>query len=89
MRTRTLPTDWTDALPSWDADEKGVATRVASGDILTAIAPVLPELWGGSADLAGSQQHHPQGRAELPAARARQQDVLRRLVRPGAALRHP
>ena len=31
-----------------------VATRAASGKILTALAPVLPELWGGSADLAGS-----------------------------------
>lgn len=31
-----------------------MATRKASGEILTALAPVLPELWGGSADLAGS-----------------------------------
>ena len=56
--TRTLPDGWTDALPSFDADAKGVATRAASGEVLTALAPVLPELWGGSADLAGSQQHH-------------------------------
>jgi transketolase len=61
MRTRTLPRGWTDALPSFDADAKGVATRVASGDILTAIAPVLPELWGGSADLAGSNNTTPKG----------------------------
>ena len=54
MRTRTLPTGWDEALPSFDADEKGLATRKASGDVLGALAPVLPELWGGSADLAES-----------------------------------
>ncbi|XKF82916.1 transketolase [Humibacillus xanthopallidus] len=42
------------ALPTFPADAKGVATRAASGDVLTAIADVMPELWGGSADLAGS-----------------------------------
>ena len=61
MRTRTLPTGWDDALPSFDADEKGVATRKASGEVLSAIAPVLPELWGGSADLAGSNNTTPKG----------------------------
>ncbi len=61
MRTRTLPDGWADALPVWEPDAKGVATRVASGDILTAIAPVLPELWGGSADLAGSNNTTPKG----------------------------
>jgi transketolase len=49
-----LPDGWADALPQWPADAKGVATRVASGKVLSALAPVLPELWGGSADLAGS-----------------------------------
>ncbi|MDG4771660.1 transketolase [Solwaraspora sp. WMMD792] len=52
--TRTLPTSWTDALPDWPADPKGVATRAASGKVLTALASELPELWGGSADLAES-----------------------------------
>ncbi|MEU5695966.1 transketolase [Actinosynnema sp. NPDC020468] len=51
---RELPEGWTDALPSWDPDPKGVATRKASGEVLTALGPVLPELWGGSADLAES-----------------------------------
>jgi transketolase len=50
-----------DALPSWPADEKGVATRKASGDTLTALAPKLPELWGGSADLAESNLTTPKG----------------------------
>jgi transketolase len=54
LRARALPQGWTDALPSFDADEKGMATRKASGAVLSALAPVLPELWGGSADLAES-----------------------------------
>jgi transketolase len=49
-----LPDGWTDSLPSWDPDAKGVATRKASGEVLNALADVLPELWGGSADLAES-----------------------------------
>ncbi len=54
MADYALPAGWTDALPTFPADEKGIATRKASGDVLTALAPVLPELWGGSADLAES-----------------------------------
>jgi transketolase len=49
-----LPDGWASALPSWDPDPKGVATRKASGEVLNALADVLPELWGGSADLAES-----------------------------------
>ncbi|MFD0038344.1 transketolase [Streptomyces anulatus] len=54
LRERRLPDGWTDSLPVFGPDPKGIATRKASGDVLTALAPVLPELWGGSADLAGS-----------------------------------
>ena len=54
MSEHRLPDGWTDALPEFPPDEKGVATRKASGAVLNALAPVLPELWGGSADLAGS-----------------------------------
>ncbi|MFJ8615836.1 transketolase [Streptomyces clavifer] len=54
LRGQDLPDGWTDALPEFPADPKGMATRKASGEVLTALAPVLPELWGGSADLAGS-----------------------------------
>ena len=49
-----LPAGWEKALPSWDPDPKGVSTRKASGAVLNALADVLPELWGGSADLAES-----------------------------------
>ncbi|WP_219471632.1 transketolase [Nonomuraea rhizosphaerae] len=48
---RELPAGWAQALPSFD---KAMATRKASGEVLSALAPVLPELWGGSADLAES-----------------------------------
>jgi transketolase len=54
MSKRELPAGWTEALPEFPADEKGIATRAASGKVLNAIGPVLPELWGGSADLAES-----------------------------------
>ncbi|MDR7329388.1 transketolase [Corynebacterium guangdongense] len=49
-----LPESWDAELPTWDADPKGVATRKASGAVLQALGKTLPELWGGSADLAGS-----------------------------------
>lgn len=53
LARRELPAGWTDALPTFGT-EKAIATRSASGQVLAALAPVLPELWGGSADLAGS-----------------------------------
>ncbi|TKA06692.1 transketolase [Actinacidiphila oryziradicis] len=54
LRAAELPDGWADAIPFFSPDPKGMATRKASGEVLTALAPVLPELWGGSADLAGS-----------------------------------
>ncbi|MFF0836378.1 MULTISPECIES: transketolase [unclassified Streptomyces] len=48
-----LPEGWQDALPVFE-EGKSVATRAASGKVLQALGPVIPELWGGSADLAGS-----------------------------------
>ncbi|WP_448223491.1 transketolase [Gordonia iterans] len=49
-----FPEGWTEVLPAWEPGDKAVATRSASGKVLSALGPVLPELWGGSADLAGS-----------------------------------
>ena len=57
----TLPDGWEKAIPTFEPGGKGVATRSASGSVLSAIAPVLPELWGGSADLAGSNNTTPKG----------------------------
>ncbi|GIE36642.1 transketolase [Actinoplanes italicus] len=54
LLNRDLPEGWEKALPTFAPDPKGIATRAASGKILSALAPVLPELWGGSADLAES-----------------------------------
>ncbi len=51
---RELPAGWESALPRFSADDKPIATRAASGKVLQAITPVLPELLGGSADLAES-----------------------------------
>ena len=53
LRSHELPTGWEKALPEFPAG-KDVATRAASGKVINAIATVLPEFWGGSADLAGS-----------------------------------
>lgn len=49
-----LPDGWDADLPSWEPGSKAIATRAASGEVLAAVGPKLPELWGGSADLAGS-----------------------------------
>jgi transketolase len=68
LATRTLPAGWADALPTFPADEKGMATRKASGAVLSAIAPELPELWGGSADLAESNNTTPQGQPSFTPA---------------------
>ncbi|WP_422755454.1 transketolase [Micromonospora sp. WMMD708] len=68
---RVLPQGWTEALPVFPADAKGVATRAASGKVLEALAPVLPELWGGSADLAESNNTTMKGEPSfIPAAHA-------------------
>ena len=49
-----LPENWQDALPTFPANEKGLATRSASGKVINALAGALPEMVGGSADLSGS-----------------------------------
>ncbi|HET7371405.1 MAG TPA: transketolase [Gammaproteobacteria bacterium] len=63
-----LPADWKAALPEFDADEKGMATRVACGKVMNALAPRIPELIGGSADLDPSTKTalDDQGQFERP-----------------------
>ncbi len=53
LTNRALPQDWNAALPSYNSD-KEVSTRKASGDTINALAKKLPELFGGSSDLAES-----------------------------------
>lgn len=54
LQAGKLPEGWDADLPHWELDSKPVATRAASGAVLAAVGKTLPELWGGSADLAGS-----------------------------------
>ncbi len=51
---RVLPAGWESSLPVFPADPKGMATRAASGKVLTGLSTCLPELIGGSADLTPS-----------------------------------
>jgi transketolase len=53
IRAGELPAGWEEKLPAFETGH-GIATRAASGKILQALGAVIPELWGGSADLAGS-----------------------------------
>jgi transketolase len=53
LENQKLPKDWVKNLPIFTT-EKDIATRAASGKVIQEIAKVLPEFWGGSADLAGS-----------------------------------
>ena len=49
-----LPAGWLERIPEFPPDAKGMATRIASGKVLNALAPLLPELVGGAADLSPS-----------------------------------
>lgn len=60
LQSGKLPEGWEEALPTFEAG-KAVATRAASGAVLNAIAEAVPELWGGSADLAGSNNTYMKG----------------------------
>ena len=62
-----LPADAFDELPRWSSDDKALATRAASGKTLAALAPRVPELVGGSADLAGSNNTDLPGEASMRA----------------------
>jgi transketolase len=54
LTAEKMPDGWDADLPHWEPGSKALATRAASGEVLSAVGPKLPELWGGSADLAGS-----------------------------------
>jgi transketolase len=60
-----LPNDWDSSLPSFPADPRGMATRAASGKVLNALAAQIPELIGGSADLAPSNNTKLEGIADF------------------------
>ncbi|MEE9243286.1 MAG: transketolase C-terminal domain-containing protein, partial [Mycobacterium sp.] len=54
LLARQLPEGWDADVTHWEPGSKPTATRAAFGQVLNDVAPKLPELWGGSADLAGS-----------------------------------
>lgn len=54
LTAQKMPEGWDADLPHWEPSDDAVATRKASNEVLNAVGPKLPELWGGSADLAGS-----------------------------------
>ena len=60
-----LPDGWADALPTFEADEKGMASRAASGKVLDAIIDAVPELVGGSADLTPSVKTKAKGMEDI------------------------
>ncbi|MET7998917.1 transketolase [Amycolatopsis sp. NPDC005232] len=70
LATRALPEGFADNLPHWDPDPKGIATRKASGEVLNALRDPLPELWGGSADLAESNNTTMKGADSFGPAKA-------------------
>lgn len=53
LRAKELPSNWDSTIPVFPAG-KDMATRAASGEVINALAEHLPEFWGGSSDLAGS-----------------------------------
>ena len=70
LQKRELPAGWELSLPTFEAG-KDIATRAASGKVINAIAKVLPEFWGGSADLAESNNTTiEEGGSFLPSASA-------------------
>ena len=73
LRAGRLPEGLAEALPAWEVGQS-LATRAASGKTLSALADVVPELWGGSADLAGSNNTTMAGAPSfLPASLARKE----------------
>ncbi|GAB49092.1 transketolase [Mobilicoccus pelagius] len=71
IRDHELPEGLDQALPVFPTDAKGMATRKASGQVINAIKDVVPELWGGSADLAESNNTDMKGEPSfVPESRA-------------------
>ena len=58
MQSGALPEAWDSEIPKFEADEKGLATRVSSGKVLNGLAQKIPWFLGGSADLAPSTMTH-------------------------------
>ncbi|MFC4640500.1 transketolase [Deinococcus hohokamensis] len=76
LLARELPANLADALPSYEVGGKAVATRNASGEVINALAGVVPGLMGGSADLSGSTKTTIKDGGELQAGNMAGRNVL-------------
>ena len=74
LQSRKLPKNWEQAIPTFESG-KDLATRAASGKVINAIAGVLPEFWGGSSDLAGSNNTSINGGGSFLPANSKMKDA--------------
>ena len=74
LQSRKLPKNWEQAIPTFESG-KDLATRAASGKVINAIAGVLPEFWGGSSDLAGSNNTSINGGGSFLPATSKMKDA--------------
>jgi transketolase len=74
LQSRQLPKNWEQAIPTFESG-KDLATRAASGKVINAIAGVLPEFWGGSSDLAGSNNTSINGGGSFLPATSKMKDA--------------
>ena len=74
LQSRELPKNWEQAIPTFESG-KDLATRAASGKVINAIAGVLPEFWGGSSDLAGSNNTSINGGGSFLPATSKMKDA--------------
>jgi transketolase len=74
LQSRELPKNWEQAIPIFESG-KDLATRAASGKVINAIAGVLPEFWGGSSDLAGSNNTSISGGGSFLPATSKMKDA--------------
>ena len=88
LTAEKLPDGWDADIPYWEPGSKALATRAASGEVLSAVGPKLPELWGGSADLAGSNNTTMKGVDSFGPPSISTKDYTAALVRPHPAFRY-
>ena len=74
LQSRELPKNWEEVIPTFESG-KDLATRAASGKVINAIAGVLPEFWGGSSDLAGSNNTSINGGGSFLPATSKMKDA--------------
>ena len=89
LLAQELPDGWDADITHWEPGSKPLATRAAFGQVLNDVAPKLPELWGGSADLAGSNNTTIKGVKSFGPPSISTKEFTAGPLRPGAPLRCP